>query len=257
MRGGDEVSGTGIPTVASVRSGAVMVSRVAERQAYRYVARWPRRVRCPVCGWSGARFAPSARPRTRNRICPSCRSSERDRAVALALESLGPAAPGARLLEIAPIGVVEPLATRLGYAYASLDRSSPRAEVLGDLTALPFPDERFDVVICLHVLEHVPDDAAAVRELARVAAPGGRCLVVVPWDPARPATFEDATDDPAEYERYYGQSDHVRIYGADVVERWRRAGVSVEEELWTDRFGPRVHRAAALTGKDDRFWFLS
>ena len=44
--------------------------------------------------------------------------------------------------------------------------------VLGDLTALPFSDQAFDVVLCLHVLEHVPDPAAACRELMRVARRG-------------------------------------------------------------------------------------
>lgn len=48
---------------------------------------------------------------------------------------------------------------------------------------LPFPSGRFHLVTCLDVLEHVDDDAAAMRELARVVAPGGFLLVTVPAHP--------------------------------------------------------------------------
>ncbi len=45
---------------------------------------------------------------------------------------------------------------------------------------LPYPDDMFDVVLSHEVLEHVPDDAAAVREALRVLRPGGRLVVFVP-----------------------------------------------------------------------------
>lgn len=51
------------------------------------------------------------------------------------------------------------------------------ADLHGQIDALPLEDESFDVVLCLQVLEHVPDPAAAVRELRRVTAPGGRVLL--------------------------------------------------------------------------------
>lgn len=47
-----------------------------------------------------------------------------------------------------------------------------------DVTALPFRDAAFDVVLAAHMLYHVPDRAAAVRELRRVLAPGGVCIAV-------------------------------------------------------------------------------
>ena len=62
-----------------------------------------------------------------------------------------------------------------------------------DITALDLPDASFDAVICSHVLEHVDDDAAAMRELARITAPGGWCLVMVPLDLERETTYEDPT----------------------------------------------------------------
>ena len=56
----------------------------------------------------------------------------------------------------------------------------------GDATAMPFPDGSFDVVIAAEVLEHIPADQAALREISRVLAPGGTAAVTVPaWLPER------------------------------------------------------------------------
>jgi len=62
-----------------------------------------------------------------------------------------------------------------------------RAEcAAGDATALPFPDGSFDLVIASEVLEHIPADRAALREITRVLAPGGTAAVTVPaWLPER------------------------------------------------------------------------
>ncbi len=56
----------------------------------------------------------------------------------------------------------------------------------GDATRMPFPDGSFDVVIAAEVLEHIPADQAALREISRVLAPGGVAAVTVPaWLPER------------------------------------------------------------------------
>lgn len=51
---------------------------------------------------------------------------------------------------------------------------------LADVTALPFADEQFNVVIAIDVLEHVEDDAAAIREINRVTKKGGKVILTVP-----------------------------------------------------------------------------
>lgn len=233
--------------------------RKVELRAHRTLLRFPRRVRCPICGWTGVALAHSSKPRKPNRMCPQCGSSERYRAMELFLRRRGSVAPGTRLLEISPIGTVEPTATSLGYAYTgvTLDFEDVSVDAYATLDALPFPSEMFDVVVCLHVLEHVLDDRGAVREMARVLRPGGEALVNVPWDPARTVTFEDQSTDPGRNAELYGQHDHVRIYGADATARWIEAGVDVEEDRWVERFTPDVHRYAALEGNDDRFWILT
>ncbi|MBN1419188.1 MAG: class I SAM-dependent methyltransferase [Planctomycetes bacterium] len=62
--------------------------------------------------------------------------------------------------------------------------------VHGDAQAIPFPDDAFDAVIFTEVLEHVPDDRRALREIRRVLKPGGALILTVPnhdypflWDP--------------------------------------------------------------------------
>jgi SAM-dependent methyltransferase len=64
---------------------------------------------------------------------------------------------------------------------------NPHADVHGSIDAIPLADASFDVAFCLQVLEHVPDPAAAVRELRRVVRPGGRVLAsthgVAPFHP--------------------------------------------------------------------------
>lgn len=55
--------------------------------------------------------------------------------------------------------------------------ANPKAEVQGYVEALPLEDAVADVTLCIQVLEHVDDPGAAVRELRRVTAPGGRLLL--------------------------------------------------------------------------------
>jgi SAM-dependent methyltransferase len=94
--------------------------------------------------------------------------------------------------------------------------------VRADLTALPFEDGAFDVVIASEVLEHIPDDAAAIGEIARVVRPGGQVAVTVPrWWPERVcwSLSESYRTEPG---------GHVRIYTADgLAERLTDAGLVV------------------------------
>ena len=62
-------------------------------------------------------------------------------------------------------------------SYVGVDPvENPMAELQGSVEALPVEDASYDVVLCAQVLEHCDDPAQAIRELARVTAPGGRVL---------------------------------------------------------------------------------
>ena len=121
--------------------------------------------------------------------------------------------------------------------YITTDLYSPLADVKADLCALPFEDDSFDVIFCNHVLEHIADDAQAMRELYRVMKKGGWGIFQVPQDINRAHTFEDDTiTDPAERTRIFGQYDHVRVYGLDYFDRLRQVGFEVEEITYSTHF---------------------
>ena len=113
--------------------------------------------------------------------------------------------------------------------YLSADLFSPLAMERIDLTDIRKADNSFDAIFCVHVLEHIPDDRKAMSEMRRVLRPGGWALLQSPVDWRRPATFEDwSITDPAKRLQYFGQEDHVRIYGSDYLDRLRSAGFEVD-----------------------------
>lgn len=96
------------------------------------------------------------------------------------------------------------------------------AAVQGDALHLPFPDATFDRVICSEVLEHIPDDVAAMRELVRVLRPGGTMAITVPR--FGPELINWALSD--EYHNVPG--GHIRIYRRSILqERLRATGMTV------------------------------
>jgi SAM-dependent methyltransferase len=110
------------------------------------------------------------------------------------------------------------------------DIESPLADMHFDLHQIPLEDNRFDVIFCNHVLEHVTDDAQCLRELYRVMKPGGWGIFQVPWVPGIKVTDEDPSiTDPAERERRFLPYDHGRLYGEDYPERLAAAGFTVEK----------------------------
>lgn len=118
--------------------------------------------------------------------------------------------------------------------YVTTDLNSPLADVKADICNLPFQDNEFDVILCNHVLEHIPDDTKAMQELYRVLKPGGFGIFQIPQDLSREKTFEDDTiTDRKERAKIFGQYDHVRIYGRDYFDKLRSIGFKVEEVNYT------------------------
>lgn len=108
----------------------------------------------------------------------------------------------------------------LAALHAESPASAKPAAVQGNALSLPFADGSFDRVIASEVLEHIPDDASAMRELARVLKPGGVMAVTVPrWFPERVCW---ALSD----EYHSNDGGHVRIYTAsELTARLRAAGL--------------------------------
>jgi SAM-dependent methyltransferase len=118
--------------------------------------------------------------------------------------------------------------------YTTTDLNSPIADVKADICDLPFDDNSYDFIICNHVLEHIPDDTKAMKELYRVLAPGGTAILQVPYDKNRETTFEDnSITDPKERRKIFGQYDHVRVYGMDYFKTLASVGFSVDAVNYT------------------------
>jgi SAM-dependent methyltransferase len=180
----------------------------------------------PICGRSFGRFIPGPRQRPQA-YCPGCNSAERHRVLYLFLRRRTDVFERPfRVLHVAPEpGIGRRLREAPGIKYVSTDIESGAAMVAADLTELPFDDESFDLVICNHVLEHIPDDIAAMRELRRILASDGYAVMQHPIDAGRVHTFEDpSVTAPEERERVFFQRDHVRIYGRDFADRLAQAG---------------------------------
>jgi SAM-dependent methyltransferase len=121
----------------------------------------------------------------------------------------------------------------------------PDAElVLADVCDLPLLDEVADAVVSANLLEHVPDDRAALAELHRVLRPGGVAAIVVP---AGPGTY-DYYDRFLGHERRYGRGElagKARAIGFEVV-RDAHLGALIYPAFWlVKKRNRRVHRDAS------------
>ncbi len=183
---------------------------------------------CAACRHRSADFLPGPDGRAQAR-CPRCQSLERHRFLALLLDVLRPylATQVSTVLNVAPAPIVPRLLHERypDIHYIGTDLLDDRhADLLADLTCLPLRSASIDLVWCYHVLEHVPDDAAAIAEIRRVLRPSGLALVQVP------RRLAEATDDgplvpPESPTVRFGQDDHVRWYGYDFEQRLLAGGL--------------------------------
>jgi SAM-dependent methyltransferase len=177
-----------------------------------------RAVQCPVCGWWGDHF--DGRAHVELSLCPGCGANGRDRFLHWCLQRRVPLTPALRVIECSP---------RLGEAYRSamaswffyrtsdFDERAHRGSIRLDLQAIDLPDASIDVMLCAHVLEHVPDTDKALSELRRVLAPGGRLLLQVP-------VLQGRTAPPAGPEFHGDDTPVYWRFGFDLTARLRQVG---------------------------------
>lgn len=218
------------------------MSETEQPQAGVALEDYPRRY-CPMCDnivKRDFRRGPGGRP---DAACPRCGSLERHRFLAVLLGLLRPTLGEIDvLLEVAPARQSTPLLAELGarsHVRVDLGADSRLVDALADLTRLPHRDGSIDLMVCYHVLEHIPDDRAAMAEIARVLSPGGVALLQVPW---RPGTVTDEDPDAPVEERLarFGQADHVRYYGDDFETRLMEAGLSLRRVTPGQLLGERM-----------------
>lgn len=263
-----------------------MLARIKQSVPYIRFRRWQKALRrqlklpayrgtayrCPICGTGLRAFKPVWKSYRREVArygcvhpvdtmetlnlsaysCPCCDSSDRERLTALHLERAFRDFDPARrysLIEFAPASALAgKIKTYPFIAYRSADLVRTDVDERIDLTDMPgLADASVDVFLCSHILEHIPDDRKAMRELRRILKPDGFGIVLVPLFPHIHDTHEDpAITSVAERWKYFGMGDHVRQYGkADFIRRLEQAGFQVEP-LGVDHFGAENFEKAGI-----------
>ena len=172
---------------------------------------------CNICGFRFDHFEKFLL-HPREARCPVCGSLERHRHLAIHLFSIYPFLQGKKILHFAPETIIKNILKDSGAEYFDCDIDPKRATYQVDITNIRIRSDKFDpdasnvfdYIICIHVLEHIVEDVKAMSELYRVLKPGGVAFLAVPCGKK---LFEDySITDPAEREKAFGQSDHVRWY---------------------------------------------
>lgn len=132
------------------------------------------------------------------------------------------------ILHFAPESTISnKLKKKYGEQYISADIMEGRADVVADITKLQFDNEQFEYIICNHVMEHVYEEKKAFEEIRRCLKPEGVFIFSSPicWSQK---TYENNNAITARDRiKYYGQEDHVRLYGNDIVDRIEEYGFDV------------------------------
>jgi SAM-dependent methyltransferase len=145
-----------------------------------------------------------------------------------------------KIIEVAPSGVSRSIFSPYGSNYESFD-IDPSADgrdcdFIADLCEMPLANNSVTGFIALHVLEHISNDQQAFQEISRVMAPTGVCILQVPLAEYPQVTQEEFIKDDELRIQRYGQVDHVRLYGEDIIQRMQKNGLdgcffSIEEML--------------------------
>lgn len=198
---------------------------------FRYVKYRGVGVSCPLClqqfsSWLAGK---------NNGTCPWCGSETRTRLLWLFLEKHSPILnEPQRILHFAPEECLRNRFQNLPHIeYTSADISAPGVDIHTDITNLIFDNDSFDMIICSHVLEHIPEDRVAMAELYRVLVPQGTVYIQVPYNSSRETDEDPTVTDPLERQKRFGQFDHVRVYGKDLKARLERVGFQVCEQRYT------------------------
>ncbi len=207
---------------------------------------------CPICKGRFRELWPWGR--TKDLVqCPGCASQDRERAIYLFLKKRTDVfRDNLKVLHLAPEWSLSRVLKGLSNLdYVSADIAKPFAMEKIDIAHIPHSDCSFHVIICCHVLEHIPDDRKAMSEMYRVLRPGGWALTTVP------IRDDDTTyEDPAIASREdrlkaFGEASHVRWYGRDFKDRLEHVGFFVDLFQFGEVFSDHEARIHALITRDD------
>lgn len=164
-------------------------------------------------------------------VCPRCGANDRNRWVDYCLEHYTDIYDiDKKVLHIAPEKSIERKMRETGFhGYITGDICPGVADDVVDITHMSYEDGSFDYLIINHVMEHVKDEDMALKEIFRVLKVGGAFIFSMPICTDLNETYESGRNmSDIERLREYGQKDHYRLYGGDVVSRVSKYGFSVK-----------------------------
>jgi SAM-dependent methyltransferase len=113
-------------------------------------------------------------------------------------------------------------------AYVDVDLNPNMASVQADITALPFDTSYFDLILCSHVLAHIPEEEKALEELFRVLKAGGTALILTNISADRAHTESYVNVSESERARLFGDPTVQRVHGMDYLSLLQNKGFRTE-----------------------------
>ena len=192
----------------------------------------------------------------KNTVCPVCQSLPRHRILAYFMETHTQMFHNKKILVTGMSPQEYILFKRLNIKVENTDVYDG-ANYKWDLQNIPCTEEQYDVIISNHVLEHIKDYKKAINELFRILKKGGVLLITVPLLYRYQETFEDfCAESAVKRKLYYGQSDHLRIFGKNFPEYLKSAGFEVE--VLDGRKMPRnIRPVTGPAAYDDKIIYLA
>lgn len=152
--------------------------------------------------------------------CIYCRSNDRERHLFMYFDkiNLWETIENSKILHIAPeVNLSSKILSLNPIKYVRGDINPKNFDIQKiDARNIPYPDNEFDIIICNHVLEHIPEYLTAINEFFRVLKPGGFAVLQTPYSRLLNKNFEDKNINTDELRLYfYGEKDHQRIFSEE------------------------------------------
>jgi SAM-dependent methyltransferase len=183
---------------------------------------------CNLCCFSGSFLAFGFPPRF-DALCPNCGSIERHRLFGVWLNQNKAELAGKDVLHFAPESIVTAIVKPLAGTYRTADLDPRYGDLVLNIEDIALPDESVDFIICNHVLEHVNPELA-LSQLRRILRQGGKLLLMFPIVEGLEETYRNPeVTTPRDRDLYFGQDDHLQLFGRDIRNTIANAGLLLTE----------------------------
>ena len=180
---------------------------------------------CPICEKKLRKFILLKNGET---LCPFCGSLPRHRRLWTLISPF--LQNGISVLDFSPpLSFYKKIKSFKEIQYKATDFEKEfTADLNLDITNINLSSNSIDLILCYHILEHIPEDKKAIGELYRILKSPGKCFIQTPFREGD--IYEDPSKQSKEERRlHFGQDDHVRIYSLQSLkERLEDAGFKTE-----------------------------